>query len=99
MKIYCRRVDSVNSASAESMDCHAANAARNDGKKWILGEMPESKQTTRRQDFAMILGVVERKARAHTRAYVTAALRDDSRKSAQKPTPKLSQTLTYKEHQ
>ncbi|ETD27885.1 hypothetical protein [Helicobacter canis] len=46
----------------------------------------------------MVLGVVERKARAHTRAYVTAALRDDSLKSAQKPTPKLSQILTYKEN-
>lgn len=34
----------------------------------------------------MILWVVERKARAHTWLYVTAGLRDDSRKSAAKTT-------------
>ena len=39
-----------------------------------------------RQYLPMILWVVERKARAHTWLYVTALLRDDSRKSAAKTT-------------
>lgn len=39
-----------------------------------------------RQYLPMILWVVERKARAHTWSYVTAGLRDDSRKGAAKTT-------------
>ena len=41
-----------------------------------------------------IFGVVERVARAHSKAYVTAAARDDSRKSVREATPQKDKKWT-----
>ena len=51
-------------------------------------EIVFSKNETRRKDLPMILGAFKAGARAHTKAYVTAATAVESTKSAAKPTPK-----------
>ena len=94
----------------ESMDCHADKSARNDSKNTPSKKVDSrsnknaevlqssnSQNATRRQDFGDKNGALQGESRAHTRSYVTADSPQQSPFLAQKPTPKLSQILTYKE--
>ena len=76
------------------MDCHAAHAARNDGKEALYKQ--DSRVLRGAVDFhrlQRILGFCDDfegcrvQSKGAYLVYVTAALRDDSLKSAQKPNP------------
>ena len=103
--------EAIHKNNAESMDCHADKSARNDrktapskkvdsrsNKNAEVLQSSNSQNAARRQDFGDKNGALQGESRAHTRAYVTAGSPQQSPFLAQKPTPKPSQILTYKEN-
>ena len=74
------------SAQVDSMDCHADKSARNDKNNAEILKTPQA------AGFADDFVGCRAQSKGAYLSYVTAALRDDSRKSAAKPTPNPSQT-------
>ena len=70
------------SAQVDSMDCHADKSARNDKNNAEILKTPQA------AGFADDFVGCRAQSKGAYLSYVTAALRDDSRKSAAKPTPK-----------